>query len=148
MASPSPTLKRPGFGLPLEEMPVWDHDAAHNHRFPHAIADLFAIEGVTLRERRMLDFINQITDKPRWWEKINAEEILGRWRSEACGTHEQQRTSSAHLDSGCFEYVSTGGLQPGAHSSLVVTRLTDRRSASRSCEIRQPTWRSTTRFMY
>ncbi|KAK3068378.1 hypothetical protein LTR53_014111 [Teratosphaeriaceae sp. CCFEE 6253] len=101
---PLPTLKRPGFGLPLEQMPlVWDR-SGKKERFPHAIADYFAIDGVTLREQRMLDFINQISDKPRWWEKIEDREILARWRDEACGTEGQQRTSSAHLNAESFDY--------------------------------------------
>ena len=53
----------------------------------------------------MLDFVNQITDKPRWWEKVHDEVIVGRWRAEACGNEEQQRLSDKHLDGKCFEYV-------------------------------------------
>ncbi|TKA75081.1 hypothetical protein B0A55_05593 [Friedmanniomyces simplex] len=102
-----PTLQRPGFGLPLDAMPRWrtfvDGKPTKPERFPHAISDFFAIEGVTCREQRMLDFINQVTDKPRWWEKVHDEAVLARWRGEACGTEEQQRTSGAHLDGKCFD---------------------------------------------
>lgn len=101
------TLQRPGFGLPLEQMPGWGQRNSKNERFPHAIADFFATEGVTCREQRMLDFVNQITDKPGWWEKVHNEAILARWREEACGNEDQQRTSAAHLNKNCFDYVST-----------------------------------------
>jgi len=50
--------------------------------------------------------MNQITDKPRWWVKMNDGEIVARWRNEACGSEEQQRHSGDHLDKGCFDYVS------------------------------------------
>jgi hypothetical protein len=52
----------PGFGRPLEYLPIWRRYDEEWLRFPHAIADALASEGVTLRERRMLEFINQITD--------------------------------------------------------------------------------------
>jgi hypothetical protein len=100
-------IQRPGSGLPLEDMPTWEDGAEDNRRFPHAIADFFSTQGVTLREQRMLEFISQVTDKPSWWEKINNPEIVARWREEACGTEEQQRTSSDHLDHNSFDYVRT-----------------------------------------
>lgn len=75
-------------------------------RFPHAIEDFFAVSAVTLRERRMLEFVGQITDKPGWWEKIKKDEIVARWRQEACGTEQQQQRSSDHLDQKSFDYVS------------------------------------------
>ncbi|EMC96217.1 hypothetical protein BAUCODRAFT_467102 [Baudoinia panamericana UAMH 10762] len=97
-------LQRPGFGLPLDQLPPWNRDDSNHERFPHAIADFFATRGVTIREQRMLDFINQITDKPSWWEKIHNEDIVARWRSEACGNREQQYTSEGHLSVACFDY--------------------------------------------
>lgn len=104
-------LKRPGFGLPLEHLPKWTRPSrdqqTENARFPHAIADFFATSGVTLREQRMLDFINQVTDKPKWWEKILDEGVVANWRAEACGTENEQRTSARHLDQKSFDYVST-----------------------------------------
>ncbi|KAK0303176.1 hypothetical protein LTR82_017630 [Friedmanniomyces endolithicus] len=99
-------LLRPAFGLPLEQIPEWNRSPWSNkqERFPHAIADFFAIASVTCREQRMLDFVNQITDKSRWWEKVYNQEILARWRSEVCGSEEQQRTSADHLDIKCFDF--------------------------------------------
>ena len=97
-------LRVPGYGLPLDAMPK-DHQYGKN-RFPHAIADFFATDGVTLREQAMLEFISQITDKLRWTEKIYDDEIVGKWRQEACGTKKQQEFSAAHFTAECFDFVS------------------------------------------
>ena len=55
-------IKLPGFGLNIDHLPVWDRSDKEWKRFPHAIADALASAGVTIRERRMLEFVNQITD--------------------------------------------------------------------------------------
>jgi hypothetical protein len=57
-------IRLPGFGKEVTYLPdpVWDRGAEEWERFPHAIADALASSGVTLRERRMLEFVNQITD--------------------------------------------------------------------------------------
>jgi hypothetical protein len=55
-------IQLPGFGRPIEYLPDWNRNDHEWRRFPHAIADALASEGVTVRERRMLEFINQITD--------------------------------------------------------------------------------------
>lgn len=96
-------IKRPGFGMPLDGMSK-KHDYGET-RFPHAIADYFTTDGITLRELTMLELINQITDKPRWTEKIHDETIVVKWRNEACGTKHQQQYSNKHLSEKCFDYV-------------------------------------------
>ena len=53
----------------------------------------------------MLEFISQITDKPRWTEKIYDETILAKWRSEALGTEHDQQFSNRHMTGKCFDYV-------------------------------------------
>lgn len=95
-------LKRPGFGLPLDDMPNAPVVRGKRLRFPHAISEDFVVSGVTLREKAMLEFVNQISDKPRWWEKVHDETIVARWRSE-CGTEEQQRYEARCLDQKCFD---------------------------------------------
>ena len=98
-------IKLPGSGLHLDNKPEWKPGGPHE-RFPHAIIDFFASEGVTLRELRMLDFVNQITDKLEWTSKVHESKIIDGWRQDACGTEEQQQTSSDHLSQMCFEYAS------------------------------------------
>lgn len=40
---------------------------------------------ITVRERAMLFFINTITDKPLWWEKVHDENIVAKWKTELDG---------------------------------------------------------------
>lgn len=68
----------PGFGLP--------HATTYKDRllmplFPHALSG-WASNGVTLREKRMLDFINQITDKSDWENKVFNHDIVSKWKEE------------------------------------------------------------------
>ncbi|KAJ4289335.1 hypothetical protein N0V88_007086 [Collariella sp. IMI 366227] len=74
----STTKQFPGFGLPI------DHEGQGLDTFPLAIGAMpWTSNGVTLRERRMLEFINKITDKPNWEAKVFDEDIVCRWRAEA-----------------------------------------------------------------
>lgn len=103
---PSQRLQRPGFGIPLDEVPPLKN-GDRGGRFPHAILDDFALPGLTQREKSMLDFINQISDKPRWWEKVHDERIVERWRSEAGGGSEERQWNEAEcLGRACFDFVS------------------------------------------
>ena len=96
-------IKLPGFGLPVDSMS--EHHTYGEQRFPHAIADYFSIDGVTIREQTMLEFVNQITDKPKWIVKVHDESVVEKWRNEACGTVHQQQYSDQHLSKKCFDYV-------------------------------------------
>jgi hypothetical protein len=93
----------PGFGKPLQHLPQWRFGDKPPQRFPHAIADHFASDGVTVRERRMLEFISQITDKPDWERKVFDESIVEKWREEACVHHED--LEDVFLSSRMFHYV-------------------------------------------
>ncbi|KAK8017786.1 hypothetical protein PG993_014112 [Apiospora rasikravindrae] len=86
MASAGERIQLPGFGLPMQVHPTPPNAPANpekSTRFPHAIADYFASNGVTERELRMLDFVNQITDKPDWHRKVSDEQIVKKWEKEA-----------------------------------------------------------------
>jgi len=72
-----PVLCVPGFGLAVDE----PHPT--NNRLPHAIQDSVKSQGITLRERRMLDFMGQITDKPGWTRKVFDKMTIAKWREEA-----------------------------------------------------------------
>ncbi|KAK7934875.1 hypothetical protein PG985_000370, partial [Apiospora marii] len=65
-----------------QHLPSWSRDPEKSERFPHAIADFFASNGITERELRMLDFVNQITDKPDWHKKVFDGEIVQKWKEE------------------------------------------------------------------
>lgn len=62
MTTEDDRIHLPGFGLPINEMLPWEKDDEEWDRYPHAIADAVASVGVTVRERRMLEFINLISD--------------------------------------------------------------------------------------
>jgi hypothetical protein len=90
--------KLPGFGLPIDHMPE------HTYRFPHAIADNYATQAITFRERRMLKFINQITDKPEWDRKVFDESIVSKWREEA--EKKLENEDDVLLSEPMFDYAS------------------------------------------
>ncbi|CAA7268674.1 unnamed protein product [Cyclocybe aegerita] len=76
----------PGFGLPLNYgFPSEGKDS----RFPSALLPEDIKEGrttlalTTLREFKMLQIMNQITDKPDWHTKVFDETIAAKWKSEA-----------------------------------------------------------------
>jgi hypothetical protein len=124
MSAPTQRVLRPGFGLPLNYLPKW-HDPRDDRpdeelesdssesdmsdqtvrdRFPHPIADRYASRGVTRRERRMLNFINQISDKPGWERKVFEESIVEKWRTEACKFDEN--LEDYYLSAEMFDFVS------------------------------------------
>lgn len=103
----------PGFGLPLTDMPrKWKDNGNGRTRFPNAISD-WAAEGVTVRERTMLEFINLITDKPDWGRKIFDEGIVQKWRLESAA-------HGADFSEKMFDFVSIYGT---AGSKVVVPSI-------------------------
>ncbi|CAK7216895.1 hypothetical protein SCUCBS95973_002967 [Sporothrix curviconia] len=74
-------IKLPGFGL--SRSAGWDrNDANYPHALEYEGRGKLSM-GVTLRERRMLDFMGSITDKPEWERKVHDEAIVAKWRAEA-----------------------------------------------------------------
>ena len=95
----------PGFGLSLREMPTQsirdlepDDDEMEDIRLPHAIADWCGSSGVTVYERNMLDFMNQVTDKPDWDDKVFNKKIVKKWRREAVSQYK-------NFTDAMFDYV-------------------------------------------
>lgn len=59
----------------------------HNYRpigmFPRLVGeDTWCAVTLTIRERCMLKFIEDITNKPEWWVKVQDPEISARWAKE------------------------------------------------------------------
>lgn len=79
-------MQLPGLGRPVNDFPFnpIDEHEKKRLRFPHAIADNCDSIGIRARERRMLEFINNITDKPEWEQKVFDEAIVAKWREEGC----------------------------------------------------------------
>ncbi|KAK0649728.1 hypothetical protein B0T16DRAFT_136264 [Cercophora newfieldiana] len=78
MASPQKNVF-PGLGLPIKS-----HGGKPDphHRIPKGVHTWWSA-GVTLREQRMMAFIDTITDKPDWEKKVFDEAIVAKWREEA-----------------------------------------------------------------
>ncbi|GAP87876.2 putative duf1665 domain-containing protein [Rosellinia necatrix] len=83
-------LELPGFGMHLNKFP------RHGKYFGHALwtGHRFMSVGLKVREVRMMDFMNQITDKPGWERKVFDEDIVKAWYEEATGP----RTQEMNLD--------------------------------------------------
>ncbi|KAJ2964525.1 hypothetical protein NQ176_g10790 [Zarea fungicola] len=77
--------RRPGYGLLL------DYDPGRDECFPRLAAaddgDDFSWQAATLliRELCILRVIEELTNKPEWWLKVNDDEIAKKWRQEALG---------------------------------------------------------------
>jgi hypothetical protein len=85
----------PGFGRPLKYYP--------KDRFPHVIADECYSEGVLVRERRMVEFINQISDQPGWDRKVLMRKLWGNGGMNLVWDEELQ---DGFLSADVFDYVS------------------------------------------
>lgn len=102
-------VKLPGFGLPRNI--GWASDDA---KFPHALEMEGRGElskGVFLRERRMLDFMGSITDKPEWERKVFDEEIVAKWRAEAKAVPNVE-DNDVFMSDGMFDNVRPPALLP------------------------------------
>ena len=76
-------IKLPGFGLPVDTLPLWERDSDEKQaRFPHNIVDDFTTQGVTIREIRMLEYMDWITDIPSWNKDILDEDIVRGWKKK------------------------------------------------------------------
>ncbi|KAM3424135.1 hypothetical protein BST61_g11319 [Cercospora zeina] len=60
--------------------------ARDSPRFPNAISD-WSGTPLTLRERRMMALMGEITDKPEWDRKVFDDKIVAKWRAEALATN-------------------------------------------------------------
>ncbi|KAI0407863.1 hypothetical protein F4802DRAFT_619962 [Xylaria palmicola] len=94
-------LALPGFGMALTQIPEPGEKC-----FMHALSRRFESEGLKLREIRMMDFMNQITDKPEWERKVFDEEIVNAWRKEAMGpqAREMDLDGDVYMTEKMFDY--------------------------------------------
>jgi hypothetical protein len=97
-------LKVPGFGLPLGYMPPNDQ------RFPVLIGvDSYDWKAATLliREVCMLKFVEEVTNKVQWWEKVFNPEIADKWKHEALQMNWEEYRSYADFTPAMAEAVSS-----------------------------------------
>ena len=107
----------PGLGLPADHMAS---DGFRNAFRVHADGDQCAANGVCLREKRMMAFINEITDKPDWERKVFDEGIVAKWKSEADSQPRVGR--DVYMSDEMFNFVSLGLLSFPALASLRTPR--------------------------
>ena len=74
-------LQVPGFGLPLAF--EYAYTPFKDTHLPMAAAGNGGVRRLTKREVAMVRFMELITDKPDWSEKVFNEDIVGKWREEA-----------------------------------------------------------------
>lgn len=94
----------PGLGLPVHHQPGPD-SATGGFLFPLAIDRSWLSMGLTVRELRMLAFMDQITDKPDWETKVFDEAIVSRWRAEADACPAES-DGDVYMSKAMFDYVS------------------------------------------
>ncbi|KAM0263596.1 hypothetical protein ACHAPA_008685 [Fusarium lateritium] len=79
----STKTKLPGFGLPLnyhlvrEPFPVMLSDTNPDN------GSIWGATTLTVREVCMLKVIEELTNKPEWWRKVNDPDIAAKWMEEA-----------------------------------------------------------------
>lgn len=71
-------LKVPGFCYDFR------HELKYNERFGHGADDFKQTPRLTAREVAMLGVMNALTDKPDWHKKVFDDEIVAKWKQEAC----------------------------------------------------------------
>lgn len=142
-------ISLPGFGRALNDYPydLTQGPKGPRLRFPHAIEDEYPAQGVSVRERRMMEFVDQITDKPEWTRKVFDEGIVAKWRAEAVGYRgelneesneeddelDEEGEDEKYLTEPTFSYVGSLAFIP------VESLIANRDSASKSCATRQST---------
>ncbi|RBA11058.1 hypothetical protein FPRO05_04231 [Fusarium proliferatum] len=75
-------VRKPGLGLPLGHMPDQED------RFPLLFMEDNYENGwraatLLIRESCMLKLVNELSDKPEWWRKVQDEAISSKWKKEA-----------------------------------------------------------------
>lgn len=81
----------------------WSNYDGTRPRFPNAIQDWNGTP-LTLRERSMIAFMGEITDKPEWTKKVFDEELVGKWRKER-EAKEKTTPPERALSEKMFDYV-------------------------------------------
>jgi hypothetical protein len=69
-----------GFGLTYND---WGHDSSREEAELLSAVAGWNHDLMTVRERCMLFFINNITDKPEWYSKVHDKSIVVKWKQEA-----------------------------------------------------------------
>ncbi|KAG8631442.1 hypothetical protein KVT40_000582 [Elsinoe batatas] len=82
------SVQRPGMGLDIDHYQKHPRDLEEGG--PHAVFNNgWSNPCVLLREKRLVEAIDRLSDKPDWRRKVFDEEITSRWRREVVSNAEQ-----------------------------------------------------------
>jgi hypothetical protein len=98
-------IRLPGCGLPFDNL-ITDIGRGVPV-IPHPITNGVESEPITVRELRMLEFINQVTDKPDWERKVFEKPIIEKWKEEAKQEVMISGARDVALSPDMFQYVSS-----------------------------------------
>ncbi|KAH7040622.1 uncharacterized protein B0I36DRAFT_357895 [Microdochium trichocladiopsis] len=101
MSTSSDATRLPGFGLPVDFR--WLSEDG-SRQYDHALDCCFLSGGVPVREQRMLEFMGQITDKVDWQRKVNDDDIVAKWKTEASREIDVNGTEDEYLSEEMFDY--------------------------------------------
>ena len=91
----------PGYGLPLDAYVAEKKYGDDEKGFTHPLLSHLGVGPILpVREYAMMEFIDRVTDKEKWEEKVWDEEIVGKWKGETVGKEELD------FSEGMFEWVS------------------------------------------
>lgn len=111
----------PGFGQPIDV----DIDNCSPVLVGNQTWDWNA-DTLTIREACMLKLVEDITNKPNWWEKVKNPEIVAKWKKEALEMPWSEYRQYADFTEAMADAVSS---LPARNSSISSCR----HSVSRSC---------------
>ena len=90
----------PGYGLPLDAYVAEKKYGDDEKGFTHPLLSHLGVGPILpVREYAMMEFIDRVTDKEKWEEKVWDEEIVGKWKGETVGKEELD------FSEGMFEWV-------------------------------------------
>ena len=100
-APPLPATSLPGYGLPLDT-----YEGRDNQGFKHPLLNHDGAGPVLpVREYTMMDFMNRVTDKVKWEEKVFDQGIVAKWKGES--VHDEEDPANGFSEE-MFKWVSDG----------------------------------------
>jgi hypothetical protein len=87
----------PGFGMPIDYDPFYE--LSRQGAFKHGCTFQGSQQRLTVRELAMLEFMNAVTDKVEWTEKLHMPGVVQKWKAEVL------EQSDGLIDEAVFDYL-------------------------------------------
>lgn len=96
-----------GLDCPVNDITdnIWKSTSDARTRFLNAISD-WSGTPLTLRERRMIALMGELSDKPDWARKVSQKDIVSKWRAEALASNPEGKPELALTEKAldyCFD---------------------------------------------